>query len=172
MNAHHITRSRSIPRHLIARSATAAVAAAALVGVPALPASAQPQAHPIAGDVVTCTIAGATVALVGASGHTLTEETTRVDAQGRARSLFTIRTSHARLTGPDGTPYRLIGGGFDRVLSPTDANPGDVLREHILFHFDVIGPAGRVGVVRFSLRAEAGSPPAITDSSTCQLPEQ
>jgi hypothetical protein len=146
-----------------------------------VPVSAAPAAHPIAGDaiagdpiagdVVTCTIAGVDVALVGTSGHLLTDETTHVDAQGRARSLFTIRTSHAVLLGPDGTQYRLNGGGFDRVLYPTAVNSGEVLREHIAFHFEVVGPSGLVGVVRFSLRASAGEAPVITDTSTCLLPQ-
>ena len=168
MNTPRTSRSRSLPRQVIVSSSTAAL----LVGAAALPASADPTAQPIAGDVVTCTIAGAAVPLVGTSGHMLTEETTHVDAQGHARSLFTIRAHDARLAGPDGTRYRLIGGGFDRVLYPTEINTGEVLRERILFHFDVIGPAGRVGVVRFSLHAEAGEPPAVTDTSTCQLPQQ
>ena len=171
MNPQRTPRSRSIPRPLFARTGATLAAAALLTGASTVPASAEPAAHPIAGDIVTCTIAGVDVALVGTSGQLLTEETTHVDDQGRARSLFTIRASHALLLGPDGTEYRLNGGGFDRVLYPTGVNSGEVLREHILFHFDVVGPTGRVGVVRFSLRASAGEAPVIADTSTCQLPQ-
>ncbi len=173
MGTQRTPQSRSIPT--IARTGATLAAAALLTGASTVPVSAQPGAHPIAGDpiagdVVTCTIAGADVELVGTSGHLLTEETTHVDAQGRARSLFTVRTSYAVLLGPDDTEYQLNGFGFDRVLYPTAVNSGDVLREHILFHFDVVGPAGSVGVVRFSLRASAGEAPVITDTSTCRLP--
>lgn len=171
MNTSRTPRSRSLPRRLLVGSSTAAVSAALLVGTSTPPASAEPTAQPIAGDIVTCTIAGIEVPLVGTSGHLVAEETTQLDAQGRARSLFTIRAHHAFLAGPDGARYRLTGGGFDRVLYPTEVNTGEVLREHILFHFDIIGPAGRVGVVRFSLRAEEGAPPVVTDTSTCQIPQ-
>ena len=168
MNTPHTT--RSVPR-LIGRTTATAVAATTLLGAAALPSSAEPTAVPIAGDIVTCTIDGAPVQLVGVSGYVVQEETTRIDAQGRARTLFTIRASHARLAGPDGTSYRLTGGGFDRVLYPTEDNTGDVQREHIQYHFTVVGPTGRAGVVRFSMRIGPGTTPVFTDRSTCQLPQ-
>ncbi len=162
-------RPRPVSRQ-IGRRAIAAAAAATILGTTALPASAKPSPVPIVGDIVTCTINGSAVQLVGVSGHMLKEETTRIDRRGRARTVFTVRADHAELVGPDGTSYALTGRGFDRVLYPTADNTGKVLRERMRFHFDVVGPSGRVGVVRFSMRVGRDGPPVTTDRSTCQIP--
>jgi hypothetical protein len=171
MNMQRIRRVPTATRKPIRRTSSAVATAALLVATTALPSAAEPVAHPIAGDIVTCTIGKSRVPLLGKSGRLIKEEITRVDQQGRAHTVFTIKTRHARLTGPRGTVYRLKGGGFDRVLYPTEVNTGDALREHIAYHFDVIGPRGRIGVVRFRMRVTDGGPPAITDTSTCRLPE-
>ena len=123
------------------------------------------------GDVVTCLIGGSPVALTGTSGTVRSAETTRIDGQGRAHSMFRVAAHQIHLVGPDRSTYRLTGSGFDHVLYPTEQNYGDVLSERIDYHFDVTGDSGVVGVVRFTLSFEAGSAPVIADSSTCQVPQ-
>lgn len=173
-----MNRSRSTllkTSHLHAARTGFALAGTALLlaGTASQPASAHSPttSRSAVGDVVTCVIGGGTVALTGTSGTITTAETTRVDARGRAHSTFRVAAHRVHLAGPDQRTYRLTGSGFDHVLYPTEQDQGDVLREHIVYHFDVIGSSGVVGVVRFRLTARRGSAPVVSDSSTCEIPQ-
>jgi hypothetical protein len=159
------------------RTATATIALALLSSI-APPAGAltlsdkdRAEATPIVGDVVTCIVSGEKLNLTGVSGSMMESETTRIDTHGRARVLFTIRADDAVLADPSGATYQLIGRGYDRVLYPTAKITGEPARESIRYRFDVIGADGRVGVVRFALTSVAGEKPRITDTSTCQIPQ-
>lgn len=160
------------------RAATATIAMALLssiaspVGAVALRENPQAVGTPILGDVVTCVVNGENLVLTGVSGSMVENESTRIDRKGRARVLFTIRANHALLADASGATYQLIGRGYDRVLYPTAEVTGEPTRESIRYRFDVIGDAGRVGVVRFALTSVAGAKPTITDTSTCQIPEE
>ncbi len=122
---------------------------------------------PAAGAPVTCDRVGT---LTGSSGYLEESESTRIDRQGRAHVLFTIGAHHVVLTGDDGVRYHLVGGGFDAVLYRTSDVTGDIQHEDEAFLFDVVGPHGRVGVVRFWLHTGPDQIPRAHDSSTCQLP--
>jgi anaerobic selenocysteine-containing dehydrogenase len=165
-------------RAFATRAAVAASAAALLAGI-AVPANALPLAQqdpavrtPIEGDVVTCLVDGESLTLTGVSGAMVRRETTRIDGKGRAHVLFTIRAANAVLTDSTGASYQMTGRGHDRVLYPTTRVTGDSLRESIRYRFDIVGAAGRIGVVRFALNSVAGKPPTIVDRSTCEIPQE
>jgi hypothetical protein len=173
------TRSTQRPstHHRAARTGLAlAGSAVLLVGASAVPAAAaattsSTSSHiPAKDTVVTCTIGGNPVDLTGTSGTIDMAETTRLDGQGRAHSMFHVEAHQVSLLGPDGSKYWLTGSGYDHVLYPTAQNWGDELSEQLVYHFDVHASSGVIGVVRFSLSYDAGSAPVISDSSTCQLP--
>jgi len=168
---------RPSTHHRSARTGLAlAGSAVLLVGASAVPAAAaaaisSTSSHiPAAGTVVTCTIGGTSVALTGTSGTIDMAETTRLDGQGRAHSMFHVEAHQVALLGPDGSNYWITGSGYDHVLYPTAQNWGDELSEQLVYHFDVHASSGVIGVVRFSLSYDTGSAPVISDSSTCQLP--
>ena len=106
----------------------------------------------------------------GAPVYLVESESTHIDRQGRAHVLFTIGARSVVLTGDDGARYRLVGAGFDAVLYQTGDVTGDIQHEDEAFVFDVVGPHGRVGVVRFWLHTGPDQIPHVHDSSTCQLP--
>ena len=169
MTSHRTTRIRTTARRAVATTAGAlAVAAVAAVAASPASAAAPTQAVPAAGAIVTCDSVGA---LTGTSGYLRQRETTTVDGRGRAHVLFTISTDRVELAGTDGTRYRLIGAGFDRVVYPGSVVTGDVLREDERFHFDVSTGSHVVGVVRFRLHTGADQTPHVRDISTCQLPD-
>jgi len=127
---------------------------------------------PAKDTVVTCKIGDNPVdlTLTGTSGTIDMAETTRLDGQGRAHSMFHVEAHQVSLLGPDGSKYWLTGSGYDHVLYPTAKNSGDELSEQLVYHFDVHASSGVIGVVRFSLSYDAGSAPVFSDSSTCQIP--
>lgn len=134
------------------------------------PASAEPPGTtqiPAAGAPVTCDRVGT---LTGSSGYLTESESTHIDRKGRAYVLFTIGARGVVLTGDDGARYRLVGAGFDAVLYQTGDVTGDIQYEDEAFVFDVVGPHGRVGVVRFWLHTGPDQIPHVHESSTCQLP--
>jgi hypothetical protein len=165
MTTYRSTRIHTTTRRAVAT--TAGVLAVAAVAASPASAAAPAQAVPAAGAIVTCDSVGA---LTGTSGYLRQRETTTVDSRGRAHVLFTIATDRVRLAGADGNRYRLIGAGFDRVVYPSSAVTGDVLREDEHFNFDVSTGGHIVGVVRFRLHTAADQTPHVHDASTCQLP--
>ena len=169
---------RPSTHHRAARTGLAlAGSAVLLVGASAVPAAAaavtsSTSSHiPAKDTVVTCTIGGNTVDLTGTSGTIDMAETTRLDGQGRAHSMFHVEAHQVSLLGPDGSKYWLTGSGYDHVLYPTAQNWGNELSEQLVYHFDVHASSGVIGVVRFSLSYDAGSGYVISDSSTCQIPQ-
>lgn len=126
---------------------------------------------PAKDTVVTCTIGNNRVDLIGTSGTIDMAETTRLDGQGRAHSMFHVEAHQVSLLGPDGSKYWLTGSGYDHVLYPTADNSGKELSEQLVYHFDVHASSGVIGVVRFSLSYDAGSGYVTSDSSTCQIPQ-
>lgn len=165
MITYRTTRIRNTARRAVAT--TAGALAVALVTVNPASAAAPPEADPAAGAVVTCDTVGA---LTATSGYLRQRETTTFDRHGRAHVLFTIATDHVKLASADGTRYRLIGAGFDRVVYPGSAVTGDVLHENEQFLFNVTTGGHTVGVVRFRLHTGADQLPHVRDASTCQLP--
>jgi len=154
----------------LAGSAVLLVGASAVPAVAAAATSSTSSHIPAKDTVVTCTIGGNTVDLTGTSGTIDMAETTRLDGQGRAHSMFHIEAHQVSLLGPDGSNYWLTGSGYDHVLYPTAQNWGDALSEQLVYHFDVHASSGVIGVVRFSLSIDAGSAPVTSGTSTCQIP--
>ena len=174
------TRSTQRPstHHRAARTGLAlAGSAVLLVGASAVPAAAaattsSTSSHiPAKDTVVTCTIGDNPVGLTGTSGTIDMAETTRLDGQGRAHSMFHVEAHQVSLLGTDGSKYWLTGSGYDHVLYPTADNSGKELSEQLVYHFDVHASSGVIGVVRFSLSYDAGSGYVTSDSSTCQIPQ-
>lgn len=122
---------------------------------------------PAAGATVTCQGLGK---LTATGGHLVRHEPTWHDGRARAHTLFTIVARGVRLTDGHGTRYRLLGGGYDAVVYRGRDITGTVSSESEVFTFDVTGPNGVVGVVRFRLHSRSGSSPRIHDASTCKLP--
>lgn len=144
-----------------------ALAAPAAAAQPDRPSAPPAQDVPAAGASVPCRTVGT---LTGTSGVLRQQETSYVDRSGRTHVLFTIAARSVRLIGTGGSTYRLIGGGFDYVVYPGRTITGRVDSEKELFRFDVVGPQGVAGVVRFSLHTGADQIPHVHDTSTCQLP--
>ena len=128
---------------------------------------------PAKDTVVTCKIGDNPVdlTLTGTSGTIDMAETTRLDGQGRAHSMFHVEAHQVSLLGTDGSKYWLTGSGYDHVLYATPDNSGNELSEQLVYHFDVHASSGVIGVVRFSLSYDAGSGYVTSDSSTCQIPQ-
>lgn len=148
--------------------ATAGATLAVLGGSAAAASAATPDEDvPAAGATVIC---DATGALTGTSGYLRQREQTWLDVRGRAHVLFTIHARQVELGAADGTRYRLLGNGYDRVTYPGSNVTGDVQSEDEAFDFTVVGPGGIAGVVRFRLHISASQPPRVHDTSTCQLP--
>lgn len=126
---------------------------------------------PAKGTVVTCTIGGHSVDLIGTSGTIDMAETTLLDGQGRAHSMFHVEAHQVSLLGPDNSTYWLTGSGYDHVLYPTADNSVNQLSEQLVYHFDVHASSGVIGVVRFSLSYDAGTGYVTSGTSTCQLPQ-
>lgn len=171
---------RPSTHHRAARTGLAlAGSAVLLVGASAVPAAAaattsSTSSHiPAKDTVVTCKIGDTPVALTGTSGTIDMAETTRLDGQGRAHSMFHVEAHQVSLLGPDGSKYWLTGSGYDHVLYPTadNSDSDNELSEQLVYHFDVHASSGVIGVVRFSLSYDAGSGYVISDSSTCQIPQ-
>lgn len=164
---HRLLRTARHARLALASTATTLGVLALL----AAPASAQPAGTtqiPTAGATFICDHVGT---LTGISGYLEESESTHLDGQGRAHVLFTIGARKVVLTGADDSRYRLVGGGFDAVLYRTSDVTGAIQNEREAFLFDVVGPHGRAGTVRFWLRTGPDQIPHVHDSSTCQLPD-
>jgi hypothetical protein len=164
--------TRTFPRRrhrlLAGTTVTLGLLAAASLPAWACPPNADSSIQiPARGAPVTCDGTGM---LTGSGGYLVQSETTRIDQRGRAHVLFTISAHHVSLTSGGVAGYRLRGGGFDRVIYRTSDISGDIVREDEAFRFDVIGPGGVVGVVRFRLHTGPNGTPLVHDTSTCQLP--
>ena len=165
MNTHRTP--TSIKLSLTALALTASSLAVFTSSTPSSAATRPTTSISAAAAIVTCDGVGK---LTGTGGHLVSASPPGTTGTAGRTCCSRSSPDQVRLTDDHGTHYRLVGGGYDSVVYPGSDVTGQVSAEDEAFTFDVTGPDGVVGVVRFRLDIRHGHSPQVHDASTCKLP--